>query len=88
MDILGGMAGGTSSVSTLGSRAGVCTGNGEGTGGVGCGASTLGAAGGFSLGAGWVWCSGGGRKMSRMRVGSSKRSVCSVAGTSLMAHNR
>ena len=88
MAILGGRAGGAARVSTLGGRAGVCTGDGGGTGGVGRWESTLGAAGGFTLGAGWVWCSGGGRKMSLMRVRDSKRSVCSVAGTSLMAHNR
>ena len=49
---------------------------------------TLGFAGGFSLGVYWVWCSGGGRKMSWMRVRDSKCLVCSVAGTSLMAHDR
>ena len=86
--VLGGRAGGAASVSTLGGRAGVCNGGVVGTGAVGLWASTLGAAGGFYLGSGWVWCSGGGRKMSQMRVRASKRSVCSVAGTSLMAHNR
>ena len=52
MDILSGRAGGAASVSTLGGRAGICTGDGGGTGGIGCWASTLGAAGGFSLGEG------------------------------------
>ena len=86
--ILGGMAGGTASVSTLGGRAGgVCTGDGGGTGGVGRGGSILGAAGGFSLGVGWVWCGGGVWIMSRMQVRASKCSVCIVAGTSLMAHD-
>ena len=88
MAILGGMAGGADNVSTLGGRSGVCTGDGGDTGGVGRWGSTLGASGGLSLIAGWVWCRGGGRKMSRMQVRSSKRSVCSVAGTYLMAHNR
>ena len=60
MAILGGIAGGAASVSTLGGRARVCTGTGDGgdPGWVGHGASTLGAAGGFSLEAGWVWCGG------------------------------
>ena len=61
MDILGGIVGGAASVSTLGGRAGVCTGARDGgcTGGVVvCGASTLGSTGGLSLGAGWVWCGG------------------------------
>ena len=90
MAILGGITGGDASVSTLGRTAGVCTGSGDGggTGGVGCGVSTLGAARVFSLGAGWVWCGGRGRKMYRMRVRASKRSLCSVAGTYLMAHGR
>ena len=58
MDILGGIAGGAACVSTLGGRAVVCTGTeeGGGTGGVGCGVSTLGADWGFSLGVGWVLC--------------------------------
>ena len=55
---------------------------------------TIGGAGGFSFRSGWVLCSGVeygggiglGRKMSRMRVRASKRSVCSMAGTPLMAH--
>ena len=88
MAIFGGRAGGVASVSTLGGRAGVCTGDGGVTGGVGRWASTLGAAGGFSFGSGWVWCSDGGRKMSRMRVRDSKHSVCSVDGTSLILHDR
>ena len=88
MAILGWRAGGADSVSTLGVGAGVCTGDGGGTTGVGCWASTVGASGGFSLGSGWVWCSVGGRKMSRMRVRSSKCLIFSVAGTSLMAHDR
>ena len=88
MAILCGRAGGAASVSTLGGRTGVCTGDGGGTGAVGRWASTLGDSGGLSIGAGWVWCSVGVRKMSRMRVSSSKRLVCSVAGTSLMAHDR
>ena len=88
MAILCGRAGGTASVSTLGGRAGVCTGEDGINWAVGCWASTLGAAREFSLGSGWVWCSGGGRKMSRIQVRASKRSVCSVAGTSLMAHDR
>ena len=71
MAILGGMAGGNASVSTLGGRAGICTGNSGGTGGLDRGASTLGDAGGFSLGVGWVWFGGGGRRMSRMRVRAS-----------------
>ena len=60
MAIIGGIAGGAASVSTLGGRAGVCTGAGDGGGikGVGCGVSTLGSSGGFFLGVGWVWCGG------------------------------
>ena len=60
MDILGGIAVGVASVSTLGCKAGVSPGDGSGggTGGVGRGASTLGVTGGFSLGAGWFWCGG------------------------------
>ena len=52
MDILGGIAGGSASVSTLGGRAGVCTGarDGGGTGGVGRGTITLGDAGVSPLG--------------------------------------
>ena len=88
MAILGGRAGGADSVFTLGGRAGVCNGDGGGTGAVGRWASTLGASEGFSLGEGWMWCSGGGRKMLRMRVRSSNRLVCSVSGTSLMVHAR
>ena len=85
--ILGGIAGGAASIFTLGGRAGVFTGAGDGggTGEVGRGASTLGGPGGLSLGTGWVWY---GRKMLRMRVRASNRSLYSVAGTSLMAHNR
>ena len=54
MAILGGIAGGSASVSALGGWAGVCTGAGYcgGTGEVGRGASTLGDTGGFSLGVG------------------------------------
>ena len=61
MAILGGIAGGAASVSTFGGRAGVYTGAGDGGGtkGVGRRASTLGATGGFSLGAGWFWCGRG-----------------------------
>ena len=63
---------------------------------VGCWLITLGASGGCSLAAGWVLCRGeeygGGmgldRKMLRMRVRDPKRLVCSVASTSLMAHDR
>ena len=88
MAILCGMAGGVASVSTLGIRAGVCTGDGGGTGAVGLWEITLGASEGFYLGAGWVWCSGGGRKVSRIQGRSHKSSVCSVDGTSLMAHDR
>ena len=81
MAILGGMPGGAASVSTLGGRAGVCTGDGGGTGGVGRWASTLGSAGGFSLGEGCVLCSGVAygrgvgldRNMLRMWVRDSKR---------------
>ena len=58
MDILGGRAGGAVGVSTLGGGAGVCTGDGGGDGVEGRWAITLGAAGGFYLGAGWVLCSG------------------------------
>ena len=60
MAILGGIAGGSASVSVLGGWAGVCTGAGYcgGTGEVGRGASTLGDTGGFSLGVGWFWCGG------------------------------
>ena len=54
--ILGGMAGGTASVSTLGGRTGVCTRDSGGTGAVGCWEITLGASGGFSLGAHWHRC--------------------------------
>ena len=86
--ILGGRSGGVASVSTLGGRSVVCTGGGGGTGGLGRWTITLGDSGGFSLGAGWVCCSGLVRKMSRMRVRFFKRSVCSVSGTSLMAHDR
>ena len=88
MAILCGEAGVAASVSTLVGRAGVCTGDGGGTGVVGRWASTLGAASGLSLGSGWVWCSGGGRKMPRMRARVSKRLVCSVVGTYLMVHDR
>ena len=88
MAILSGMAGGTASVSTLVGRQGICNGDSGDTGGVGCRVSNLGVAGGFSLGADWVWCSGGGRKMSRMQVRASNRSVFSVAITSLMEHGR
>ena len=52
MAILGGMPGGAASVSTLGGRAGVCTGGVGGTGAVGRWVSTIGAAGGFYLGEG------------------------------------
>ena len=60
MAILCGIAGCAASVSTLGGRAGVYTGAGDGggTGRVGRGEITLGSAGGFSLGVGWVWCGG------------------------------
>ena len=88
MAILCGRAGGAASVSTLGGRADVRTGEGRGNGEVGRWASTLGAAGEFSLGAGWVWFRGGGRKMLRMRVMVSKQLICSVSGTYLMAHSR
>ena len=96
MDILGGRVGGAASVSTFGGREGVCTGDGGGAGAVGLWAITLGAAGVLSLGSGWVLCSsveygggvGLGRKMLRMRVRASKSLVCSVAGTSLMAHEK
>ena len=54
MDVLCGMAGGESGVSTLGGRSGVCTGYGGGTRAVGLWESTLGASEGFYLGAGWV----------------------------------
>ena len=57
MDILGGRSGGAASVSTLGGGAGVCTGDGGGAGAGGRWAITLGAAGGFALGTGWVLCS-------------------------------
>ena len=95
MAILGGRAGGAASVSNLGGRAGVCTGYSGGAGAVGFWAITLESDGGFYHGAGWVLCSGMeygggvglGRKMSRMWVRASKRLVCSMAGTSLMAHN-
>ena len=96
MTILGGREGDADSVSTLGGRAGVCPGDGGGPGAVGHWEITLGAAGGFSFGAGWVLCSGVeyggcvglGRKMSWMQVMDSKRLVCSVAVTALMAHSR
>ena len=88
MAILCGSVGVAASVSTLEGRAGVCTGDGGSTWVIGCWASTLGDAGGFSLRAGWVWCSGGGRKVSRIQGRSHKSSVCSVAGKSLMAHDR
>ena len=96
MDILGGRAGCVAIVSTLGVGARVFTGECGGAGEVDLWAITLGSAGGFSLGAGWVLCSGVdydvsvglGRKMSRMRVRASNRLVCSVAGTSLMVHAR
>ena len=88
MDILCGVVVGADIVSTLGGRACVCTGGGGGTGAVGLWESTLGASEGFYLGAGWVWCCGGGRKMSQMWVRASKHSLCSVAVTSLMAHDR
>ena len=94
--ILVGGAGGAASVSTLGVRSGVCTGGSEGDGAVDLWVITLGAVGVFSLGAGWVLCSGVeyggdeglGRKMLRMRVRDSKRLVCIMAGTYLMAHDR
>ena len=87
MDILGGRAGGAASVSPLGGMAGLFTRDGGGAGAGGLWAITLEAAGGFFLGKGWVLCSGVeygggiglGRKMSRMRVRSSKRMVCSMA---------
>ena len=96
IDILGGRAGGAASLSPLVVMAGVFTGDGGGSGAGGRWAITLGASGGFFLGAGWVLCSGLeygggiglGRKMSRMRVRDSKHLVCSVAGTYLMAHDR
>ena len=82
MVILGGRMGGAVGVSTLGGWAEVCTG-GSVVGGIW--AITLGAAGGFTLGAGWGFCStvedggigGGGlvRKMSQMRVRYSNRLV-------------
>ena len=37
---------------------------------------------------GGIVCGGIGRKMSQMWVRASKSLVCSVAGTSLMVHNR
>ena len=91
MNILGGRTGGAVSVSNLVGWAGVCNGDSGGAVAVGCWAITLGSAGRFSLGSGWVFycgmeyggisCGGLGRKMLRMRVRASKRSVCSVAGT-------
>ena len=62
MDTLGGMEDGTASVSTLVGRSGVCTEDSGETGWICRWAITLGAAGGFSLGVGWVWCGGGGRR--------------------------
>ena len=58
IDILGGRAGGAASLSPLVVMAGLFTGDGGDPGWVGHGASTLGAAGGFSFEAGWVWCGG------------------------------
>ena len=98
IDILGGRAGGVVGVSTLGGWAGVCTGDGGGAVVGGRWEITLVAAGDFYLGSGWVFCCSVeyvgvgcdylGRKMSRMRVRASKHWLCSVAGTSLMAHDR
>ena len=96
MAILGGRAGGASSVSTLGGRAGVCTGDSEGAGVVSRWAITLRSTRRVSLGSVGVLCSGvefgGGRglgsKMSWMRVRDSNRLVCSVPSTSFMAHVR
>ena len=96
MDILGGRVGGRASVSTLGGRSRVFTGVGGGNGVVGFWAIALVDARGLSLESGWVLCSGVeygvgvglGRKILWMRVRASKRSVCSVAGTSFMVHNR
>ena len=87
MPPFGGIAGGAASIFTLGGRAGVFTGAGDGggTGGLGLWERTLGGTRGFSLGSGWVCC---GRNMSWMQVGASKRSLCIVAGTSLMEHDR
>ena len=96
MDILGGRAGGAVVVFTLGGWSGLCTGYCGGAREGSCWAIALGAAGGFILGADWVLCSGMeyggggvlGRKMSRMRVKASKHSVCSMADTYFMAHDR
>ena len=95
--ILDGRAGGAVDISSFGGGTGVCTGDGGCAGAEGCWVITLGATGGFSLGAGWVLCSGIeygriirrglDRKMSRIQVRGSKCSVCSVAGTSLMVHD-
>ena len=96
MDILGGRVGGAVCVATLGGGSGVCTGDDGGDGAGGRWAITLGDSGGLSHGAGWVLWSGVeydghgglGKKMSRMRVRCSRRLVYSVAGTSLIAHDR
>ena len=98
LDILGGRTGGVVGISTLGGWSGVCNGDGGGAVAGGRWAITPVASGGFSLGAGWVFCSGVkygiigcgvlGRKISWMQVRASKHSVCRVARTSLMAHDR
>ena len=96
MDILGGRAGGAVVLSTLGGYSGVCNGDCGGARAGSCWVIVLGAAGGFTLGVGWVLCRGVeyggggvlGRKMSRMRVRASKRLVCSMADKYLMAHDR
>ena len=83
MDTLGGRAGSAVGVSILGGGEGVFTGDSESAGAGGLWEITLGDAGGFSLGAGWVLCSGVeygiceglSRKISRMQVRNSKRSV-------------
>ena len=97
-DIFGGRAGGAVGVSTLVGWIGLFTGDGGGTRAESRWTIALGVAGGLSIGAGWVFCSGveyvriGCRgldmKMARMRVRDSKRLVCSVAVISLMLHNR
>ena len=98
MDILGGRAGDAVGLPTLEGWAGLFTEDGGGAVAGGRWAITLGATGGFTLGSGWLFCfdveygviSGGGigRKMSRTRVRASKSSVCSLASTSLIAHDR